>query len=498
MPFKPAENPKCPKCGKSVYAAEERVAGGYKFHKTCFKCGMCNKSLDSTNCAEHESELYCKNCHGRKYGPKGYGFGGGAGCLSMDAGDQFKEPAAEGVRTNGACLEPRVIAKAPPGEGCPRCGGYVYAAEQMLARGKGYHRRCFKCISCNRTLDSTMHCDGPDREIYCRGCYAQRFGPRGIGHGGMSTLGLMCDIKDLEWQSDQAPKTTLIDTTSIMAPPGKGCPRCGGVVFAAEQVLAKGREWHRKCFKCRDCTKTLDSIIACDGPDGEVYCKTCYGKKWGPHGYGFACGYGFLQTDGLSEEEISSSRPFYNADTTSIKAPAGQGCPRCGGMVFAAEQQLAKGTMWHKRCFNCAECHRPLDSMLACDGPDKEIHCRSCYAKLFGPKGFGYGHTPTLVSCDAEPTVTYTEQLPFTGQKAAKGQGCPRCGFPVYAAEQMHSKNGTWHRRCFSCADCHRSLDSTNLNDGPNGEIYCRGCYGRNYGPKGVGFGMGAGTLTMA
>lgn len=41
-----------------------------------------------------------------------------------------------GVRTNGACLEPRMIAKAPPGEGCPRCGGYVYAAEQMLARGR--------------------------------------------------------------------------------------------------------------------------------------------------------------------------------------------------------------------------------------------------------------------------------------------------------------------------------------------------------------------------
>ena len=38
-------------------------------------------------------------------------------------------------------------------------------------------------------------------------------------------------------------------------------------------------------------------------------------------------------------------RPFYNPDTTSIRAPAGQGCPRCGGAVFAAEQQLAKGTV---------------------------------------------------------------------------------------------------------------------------------------------------------
>ena len=32
-----------------------------------------------------------------------------------------------------------------------------------------------------------------------------------------------------------------IDTKSIKAPEGTGCPHCGGSVFAAEQMLSKGR-----------------------------------------------------------------------------------------------------------------------------------------------------------------------------------------------------------------------------------------------------------------
>lgn len=38
MPFKAPENPKCPKCGKSVYHAEARVVGDISFHKECYKC----------------------------------------------------------------------------------------------------------------------------------------------------------------------------------------------------------------------------------------------------------------------------------------------------------------------------------------------------------------------------------------------------------------------------------------------------------------------------
>lgn len=101
---------------------------------------------------------------------------------------------------------------------------------------------------------------------------------------------------------------------------------------------------------------------------------------------------------------ISKARPFAGVDTTSIKAPEGQGCPRCGGAVFAAELQLAKGREWHKKCYKCKDCRRPLDSTNACDAPDKEIYCRACYGKLYGPKGFGYGHNPTL-STNGETTA---------------------------------------------------------------------------------------------
>ena len=51
---------KCPACSKTVYAAEEKMAGGHKWHKACFKCCLCNKRLDSTLVNEAEGKLFCK------------------------------------------------------------------------------------------------------------------------------------------------------------------------------------------------------------------------------------------------------------------------------------------------------------------------------------------------------------------------------------------------------------------------------------------------------
>uniref|UniRef100_A0A8I5MVW5 Cysteine and glycine rich protein 3 n=4 Tax=Cercopithecidae TaxID=9527 RepID=A0A8I5MVW5_PAPAN len=80
---------KCGACEKTVYHAEEIQCNGRSFHKTCFHCMACRKALDSTTVAAHESEIYCKVCYGRRYGPKGIGYGQGAGCLSTDTGEHL-------------------------------------------------------------------------------------------------------------------------------------------------------------------------------------------------------------------------------------------------------------------------------------------------------------------------------------------------------------------------------------------------------------------------
>ena len=55
-----------------------------------FIAANCKKLLDSGRITEHDGEMFCGSCYGKFFGPKGYGFGGGAGTLSMDDGKGYK------------------------------------------------------------------------------------------------------------------------------------------------------------------------------------------------------------------------------------------------------------------------------------------------------------------------------------------------------------------------------------------------------------------------
>ncbi|KAI2649952.1 Cysteine and glycine-rich protein 1 [Labeo rohita] len=161
---------KCGCCQKTVYFAEEVQCEGRSFHRSCFLCMVCRKNLDSTTVAVHENEIYCKACYGKKYGPKGYGYGAGAGTLSMDKGESLgiKPVEAPDHQPTNNPNTSKFAQKFGGSDVCPRCSKAVYAAEKVIGAGNAWHRGCFRCAKCGKGLESTTLAD-KDGEIFCKG-----------------------------------------------------------------------------------------------------------------------------------------------------------------------------------------------------------------------------------------------------------------------------------------------------------------------------------------
>ncbi|XP_059539675.1 cysteine and glycine-rich protein 2 isoform X3 [Myotis daubentonii] len=102
-------------------------------------------------------------------------------------------------------------------------------------------------------------------------------------------------------------------------------------------------------------------------------------------------------------------------------------------------------------------------------------------------------HCPCAVNAQPHRPTTNPNTSKFA-QKYGGAEKCSRCGDSVYAAEKIIGAGKPWHKNCFRCAKCGKSLESTTLTE-KEGEIYCKGCYAKNFGPKGFGYGQGAGAL---
>jgi cysteine/glycine-rich protein len=195
-PSKYGGGEKCTRCGKAVYFAERREGpNNLPYHKTCFTCMVCNKALDSTF-SERQGDVYCKTCYGKEFGPKGFGYGAStmAGATPSPNTSTHQSPPAQKSfnqspygGSGGSSGAPKAAPRFGGGDICGRCNKTVYFAEMREGpQNIKYHKSCFTCISCNKSLDSTFNERKGD--LYCKPCYAREYGPSGFGIAGVQSL----------------------------------------------------------------------------------------------------------------------------------------------------------------------------------------------------------------------------------------------------------------------------------------------------------------------
>jgi len=252
--------PKCARCAKSVYAVEKVLCAGRIYHKKCMTCKGCKTGLYSGNALDAENEIWCKACHGKSFGPKGYGFGGGAGILQMSEkvipsskpSKPVEKPAAKpekklaesstlfckkcNVEISGKfCTEcgskgePKPVVTSPKpsgGSGCPSCAAAIQPGAKF-------------CTSCGERLAVVK---APVSTF-------SKLSVGSVNEGKVKT-------KKKKNRFGGAPK----------------CKRCGKSVYHAEKALAAGFTWHKACLRCKECNKGLSSNNITEA-EGDIFCR---------------------------------------------------------------------------------------------------------------------------------------------------------------------------------------------------------------------------------
>ena len=408
-----------------VYPAEKMISLNNWYHKRCFSCRDCARPLDPfISCDTPDGEVVCKGCYSKKYSCTAY---------TMSGGDMLKYLSTTTIMA---------------GEGddtaCPRCSGKVFHSEKVVTKGKSYHKKCAVCKTCEKNIGTKDICDGKDGDIYCKSCYARKYGAPGYRGAGVG-----------DWTDAQSAETlrphTDVDVALIKGDEKDDgtCFRCKGKTFEVERKLSKTKAWHTKCFSCFKCAKPFLNIHYVHEKDNEIYCKDCLKKSF-------------------PESEI----PLTYSDTSKIKAENDElACPRCTGAVFSAEQMEIKGKLWHKNCMTCKNCSRMISIDLAAIGPDNDLYCKICCDKMSWPGAYTLAVDTSIIRGD-------------DGEK----ETCPKCSGKVFEAEKMITKRGLYHKKCFACFQCKHQLDYFLAIEGPDDEVYCKVCYGKNYGPGGKNF----------
>ncbi|XP_052750463.1 four and a half LIM domains protein 2 isoform X5 [Galleria mellonella] len=256
------EHPYCIKCYESVFAngCEEcnKTIGidskdlSYKdkhWHEACFLCAKCRVSLVDKQFGSKLDKIYCGNCYDAQFASR-----------------------------------------------CDGCGEVFRAGtKKMEYKTRQWHEKCFCCVVCKNPI-GTKSFIPREQEIYCAGCYEDKFATRCVKCNKIITQGGVT-YKNEPWHRECFTctncNTSLAGQRFTSRDEKPYCAECFGELFAkrctscskpitgiggTRFISFEDRHWHNDCFICAQCkTSLVGKGFITDGQD--IICPECAKQK---------------------------------------------------------------------------------------------------------------------------------------------------------------------------------------------------------------------------
>lgn len=190
------------------------------FHKSCFQCKKCKKSLATGGFFTKDGAYYCIIDYQQLYGTK-----------------------------------------------CAACNEYV-EGEVVQTMGKTYHQKCFTCSRCNQSFQSGSKVTNNGKEVICEKCLTASPSVKKLTGVSSSSPAQIKTAQKQDKDGNQIKSSDLND-----------CAGCSEPLKEGQALIALDRQWHIWCFKCQACNVQLNGEYM--GKDGAPYCEKDYQKKFG-------------------------------------------------------------------------------------------------------------------------------------------------------------------------------------------------------------------------
>lgn len=247
---------------------------------------------------------------------------------------------------------------------CQRCNK-VTGNRWVRVAGVNYHPQCFTCQQCDKVLNSATPFYDVDGRVECGQC---------------------CDERDRRPNIVPVARATDHFPVPPMAVPLDPSGPAGGMMASSSGELSRSGSGYGSPLN--GTSSPLRSPGSPSYSAGHGLSET--GRHGAEAAAAAAAGVNSPVQMMVSPLAIRSTPPvltsLFSTRTRPLPKFGGTNtCPRCQQPVGVFDQVPGpKGDKWHKRCLNCKDCKKVLDSSALTKG-EGEAFCRACFVSTGSP-----------------------------------------------------------------------------------------------------------------